>query len=161
MNQMQWYAIQTKPKAEFQVLNNVASRLIEQGEEVYLPTEAKAKSKLPLFSRYVFVKHNDAGFHKIKYTPGVKDYVRFGQYPTPIPTSEIELVKKVEAHFNQVGLLDSYLVKGSKVKIVKGVLAGREGILTQDQQGKKVAIQLGSLGQSVLLQVPVSDVVTI
>ncbi|WP_448547741.1 transcription termination/antitermination protein NusG [Thalassotalea fusca] len=162
MSQMQWYAIRTKPKAEIKVFQQAERKLSEVGgSQAYLPMEDKGEMLQPLFKGYVFVKHDDSGFHALKYTPGVRDYVRFSQFPTPIPEQEIELVKKMEAHFNHVALIDSCLVKGSRVKVIRGILAGREGILSQDQKGKKIAIQLFSIGKSAVLQVSGSDVVAI
>jgi transcription antitermination factor NusG len=158
-----WYAIQTKTNAEVQVL-----RIIENDEnntladiEAYLPITTIQNKVSPLFKGYIFVKHNVNGFHKMRYQPGVKGYVKFSMYPSVIPENQMVLMEKIEANFNNVKTVLSHLIKGAKVKIIKGALAGREGILTQDAQGKKIALAIEHLGHSLLINMPADDVITI
>lgn len=158
-----WYAIETKVKAELQVLrlieNNTDNSLTDI--DVYLPTTRIKNIITPIFQGYIFVKHNENGFHKMRYQPGVKNYVKFSLYPSVIPENQIEIMSKVEANFNNVITVMSYLVKGSKVKIIKGVLAGREAILTQDARGQKIAVAIKKLGHSLLITIPASDVIAL
>ncbi|MFT5758694.1 MAG: transcription antitermination factor NusG [Alteromonadaceae bacterium] len=158
-----WYAIETKVKAEQKVLqliqNNENNNLVDI--EAYLPITTIKNKISPLFKGYIFVKHNDDGFHKMRYQPGVKGYVKFSMYPSIIPESQMALMEKVEANFNNVKTMLSHLVKGDKIKIIKGVLAGREGILTQDAEGKKIALAIRHLGNSLLIKVPTTDVIAI
>ena len=99
-----WYAIQTKVKAEQQVLqliqNNENNKLADI--EAYLPMNTVKKNITPLFKGYIFVKHNENGFHKMRYQPGVKNYVKFSLYPSVIPENQIVLMVKIEANFNNV-----------------------------------------------------------
>ncbi|WP_170940522.1 transcription termination/antitermination NusG family protein [Pseudoalteromonas sp. NBT06-2] len=158
-----WYAVQTKIKSEQLVCQRIEidkeKGVIEV--EVYLPLIKENNNFKPLFNGYIFVKHTQDEIHKIRYLPGVKDYVRFGLYPTSIPENQISLMEKIESSFNDVTTVDSYLVKGCKVQIIKGVLAGRKGVLTETTKNKKIAIAIDNFGKSVLISMPVTDVVEI
>lgn len=161
--QSQWYVLQTKPNTEISL-----SELINSNTEAdiwnihcYLPTLKQGAKTLPMFKGYLFVCHDENGFHQLNYQTGVKCYVRFGGMPSKIRARDIELMHQVEAHFNGVNSVDSYLVKGMRVRITTGVLAGRTGVLMDSPKGKKVALEIENLGRSLLVQVPPSDLLVL
>ena len=151
-----WYVIETKLNSELQVMSHLDAATNLAG---YLPMKVSKNKREPIFKGYVFAKHDLEGFHLMKYKPGVKNYVSFGHYPTSIPKEQIELIISIEENFNQPKVIQSSLVKGQKVKILHGVLAGREGVLSIDASVNTVAIAIETLGQSVLVQLPLSDVI--
>ncbi|WP_299002111.1 transcription termination/antitermination NusG family protein [uncultured Shewanella sp.] len=162
-SQSHWYVLQTKPNAEIGL-----SELIDANTaagiwniQCYLPILKQGAKTLPMFKGYLFVYHDERGFHQLNYQTGVKGYVRFGGMPSQICLRDIELMHQVEAHFNGVNSVDAYLVKGMKVRITTGVLAGRTGVLMDSPKGKKVALEIENLGRSLLVQVPPSDLLVL
>lgn len=151
-----WYAVQTKPKAELGLLQLIKANKSDGKWQIdaYLPMKQTANAQIPLFSGYVFVKHDDSGFHQLQYTTGVKRYVRFGGYPTPIPEKDISLIQLVESHFGQAEFKESYLMAGQPVRIMAGVLNGRTGKLLENACGKRVALEIENLGYSLAVSVP-------
>lgn len=161
---LSWYAISTKPQREFSVVEQINAKKQEYDWRIncYLPQVHQTnQNPQVLFRGYVFVQHDNDGFHRLKYIPGVKEYVRFSEYPSVIPDQDIATIKLVERHFNGVQALSSRLVEGAKVQVVSGVLAGRCGILTETARGKKVALEFAHLGHNLLVQVPTSDLIVL
>ncbi len=151
-----WYAVQTKPNAEIGLLQLIKAKK-DDGKwpiDAYLPLKQTADTPTPLFRGYLFVKHDDSGFHQLQYTTGVKCYVRFGGYPTPVPEKDISLIQLVETHFNQAEFKESYLMAGQPVRIMGGVLNGRTGKLLENASGKRVALEIENLGFSLAVRVP-------
>lgn len=166
-----WYAIYTKHNAE-QILREGIVNYSERNAlnyETYLPLREDVKKwrdrikvrKLPLFRNYLFVKHDDNGFHKIKNMKGFCDYIRLGSMPSTIPLKQMELIKKVVEHQEGEYCQPSKLVKGKKVKICCGDLAGFEGVLLADQSHHTLAIEVKSLQLFLNVNVAITDVALI
>lgn len=161
MNKIKWYAIETNNNAEFTVYQHAIGELVNDEFEVYLPIEEQKKKKLALFKNYIFVKHDEDSYHRMKHKPGVKSYVSLGGNLTAIPEEQIDLVKKVEAHFKDVKMGKMSLIKGDLVRVLSGVLSGTRGVVIEGQTGKKVAIAIGSPEQQISVKLPASDVMTL
>ena len=154
-NKKCWYVVYTHPNAEKKLFNHISNRLLES----YLPLQTikrqwSDRSKtltVPLFKSYVFVCLDYNGLNIVKTLPGFAQYVRFGGYPAVIREQQIELLKVVVDNCNEVDAIATKLVKGDKVKICEGPMKGIEGILVSDQWGKKVAIEIAQLNQSVMI----------
>ena len=167
MNQ-QWYAVYTKSDAEAK-LRDCINRYSKENAlpyEVYLPlrqefrqwSDRKKKVEKALFKNYLFVKHDERGFAKIKKMPGFVSYVQFGKYPSVVPEQDIELIKTVTKHDKAATSKTKTLVKGDKVRIKSGALAEYEGILLKDANGNKVAIRVDNLNQYLQVSVPLSNI---
>lgn len=166
-----WYAIYTKHNAEKTLLACISnySQLNALNYETYLPFRKEIKQwrdrtkvkRLPLFRNYLFVKHDDNAFYKIKTMKGFCDYVRFGLTPSVIPTQQMEIIKKVAEYQADEHCRTSKLIKGKKVKVCRGALSGYEGVLLEDQSKNTLAIEVKSLKLCLNIQVPVTDVVPI
>jgi transcriptional antiterminator RfaH len=171
--QLHWYAIYTKFNSE-QILRECILNYSQRNAlnyETYLPLTKEVKKwrdrvnvkKLPLFKNYLFVKHDDNGFYNIKTMKGFCDYVRFGSTPSTIPLEQMETIKKVVEHQKdeccQPSTLDkSKLVKGEKVKINNGALAGVEGVLLDGAKKNTLAIEIKGLKLYLNVQVAATDV---
>lgn len=163
-----WYAIYTKNNAEKTLLACIShfSQLHALPYETFLPLRNEIKQwrdrtnikKLPLFKNYLFVKHDDNAFHKIKTMKGFCDYVRFGLSPSMIPDQQMEMIKKVAEFQTAEHCQPSKLTKGKKVKICRGALAGYEGVLLENQHKHTVAIEIQSLKLCLNVQMPADDV---
>ena len=139
---LNWYAIYTKHNAE-QALQTCILNFSQSNElnyETYLPLREEKKrwqdrikvTKVPLFKNYLFVKHDDNAFHQIIKMKGVCDYVRFGPQPSKISSEQMEMIQKVVKHQSDIYSPPSKFVKGTKVEITKGALAGYQGVLLED-----------------------------
>jgi transcriptional antiterminator RfaH len=163
-----WYAIYTKYNAEKTLRECIEnySQLNALQYETFLPFRHEIKQwrdrtkvkKLPLFRNYLFVKHDDNAFYKIKTMKGFCDYVRFGLAPSTIPTQQMEMIKKVANFHAGENCHTSHLVKGQKVKICRGSLAGYEGVLRENQHNHTVAIEIKSLKLCLNVHMPADDV---
>lgn len=164
-----WYAIYTKHNAEKTLRECITqySRLNALPYETFLPFRNEVKQwrdrtkvkKLPLFRNYLFVKHDDNAFHQIKTMKGFCDYVRFGLTPSTIPAQQMAMIKKIAEFQTGEHCQTGQLVKGKKVKICRGTLAGFEGTLIENQTKHSVAIEIKSLKLCLNVKMPADDVV--
>lgn len=169
--ELHWYAIYTKRNAE-QTLRECILNYSQRNAlnyETYLPLFEEVKrwrdrnriKKRPLFRNYIFVKHDDNAFYKIKTMKGFCDYIRFGSTPSTIPFQQMDMIKKVVEYQAGKNCQPSKLVKGKQVKVCRGVLSGYEGTLLEDQSKNTLAIEVKSLKLCLNIQIPVTDVVPI
>jgi transcription antitermination factor NusG len=162
-NEKCWYAVYTHANAEQKLLQRLTEGLLDG----YLPSQRVIKqwsdrSKtviVPVFKSYLFVFVDVVGLHRVKMLAGFSHYISFGGYPTVIPQQQIDLMKAVIEQSQGVTIKATKLVSGDKVNIFKGALAGYDGVLTQDQGNKKVALAITKLGQSMLVSVPLDHIV--
>lgn len=165
----QWYAIYTKVNAERKLHDSIVIYSNESQQDItaYLPLTMQTrrwsdrirKRQVPLFSNYLFVKHDRHAFHQIKKMPGFAEYVRFGRYPSIIPESQINMIETILAYQQQLDCIDRRLVRGDKVRISQGPLTDYQGVLMTDAQGSKVAIEVKNLNQCMKVQVPVASLI--
>lgn len=168
---MEWYAVYTIRNAEQKLRNFFDSYCEIKGLEYesFLPmtkevrywSDRKKTVSVPLFKNYLFLKHDENGFSSVKKMPGFTDYVRFGNYPETVPDSQIQLIREVIAMEESVSCKSTGMIKGEKVRIKSGPLADLEGILVKDQENSKVSIEIKSLNQSMLVTVPLSNIVKV
>jgi transcription antitermination factor NusG len=163
-----WYVVYTKRYQEMKLEEYFMSFSSDRslGYQSYLPLTNEVKTwsdrkkviQLPLFSNYLFVKHDESGFNNVKRMPGFVEYVRFGGYPSVIPEEQIFMIKKIlEADKFAMSKTQS-LIKGQRVRIIKGPMEGLEGVLIKDQLNLKVAIELEHLKRSLQVSVPINNI---
>ena len=164
---LNWYALYTKHNAEQTVQECILSfsQSNSLNYETYLPIRKEVKKwgdrmkvvQVPLFKNYLFVKHDDNAFHHIIKMKGVCDYIRFGPKPSKIPKEQMEMIKKViQLQSSQLAPSNKF-VKGKKVEITKGPLAGYSGILLEDQKNNNLSVEIKSLKLFFDVKVPVND----
>src|SRR5258708_1431472 len=128
----QWYAVYTCAQHE----KRVAQQLYAHGVAHYLPLyeavhrwkDRRKLVQLPLFPGYVFVRIPLRDRLDVLRLAGVVRLVGFNGAPTPLPEQEVEGLRRAltegvraEPH--------PYLSVGRRVRITRGPLVGREGIL--------------------------------
>jgi transcription antitermination factor NusG len=160
----QWYAVHTRSRHEFQILE----RLNKNGIEAFLPAverirKWKDRKKIiafPLFPGYLFVH--------IAKTPGeklsvlkIKGVVRLlcsvpGE-PDPVPDDQINSLKRL---IENKEALDPYpyIEEGQRVRIRVGPLSGVEGILVEKLDKHVLVLSVDVLRQGVALTIDASDV---
>jgi transcription antitermination factor NusG len=153
----QWYAIQTRYRAE----RKVKTRLGTKGVEAFLPlleevhrwSDRRKTIEVPLFSGYTFVRVALSAETRlgVLHTEGVMKFVAFGGAAVPIPAKQIEDIQKLLV--NKVPCsLRPFLKAGQRVRIRGGCLDGLEGILEQSE-GKYLVISIECIQRSVAIKI--------
>ena len=152
----QWYALQVKTRHE----RNIAQLLQDKGYDSFCPGSRQQKQwcdrvhefEAPLFPGYVFCRF-DARFRlPILTTPGVRYVVGYGRVPVSIVGDEIDAVRRVAASKLAVEPC-SYLAEGSRVRIVRGALAGLEGVLIKVRSSYRMVLSVSLIQRSVRVEV--------
>ncbi|HCV04131.1 MAG: hypothetical protein CL586_05985 [Alteromonadaceae bacterium] len=166
-NAMSWYAIYTNYKGEA-TLNRTILTLNKQfnlGYETFLPTfltaddgPQRAKNQVPLFERYLFVKHDERGFCRLKNLKGFSSYVCTGSLPAVIPEDQMKTIKHVAMQKAAAQCSPVDYKKGNQVVIKTGKFAGYVGTLLDNMENKDLIVEIKSLSLFVRLSLPVSDV---
>ena len=156
MGHSAWYAIYSKPHKE----NQLHAYLRAQGLESFYPvirtTPANPRSPAvrPYFPRYLFVHIDieELSISTISGAHGASHIVEFDGCLAEVPEQVIQelrqRIQEIEAKNVLAG--HSELKPGDRIQILKGPLAGYEGIFdTQLTGDERVQILLKVLGQSV------------
>jgi len=159
-----WYAAYTNANHEKRVALQVRLRAVEHFLPVYESVrqwkDRRVKLDLPLFPGYVFVRLALRDRLQVLQVPGVVRLVGFIGLPTPLPDEEIESLRlalheglRVEPH--------PYLKVGRRVRITKGPLAGREGILKRWKRDLRVVLSTQLIQRSISVEVDASSVMLV
>ena len=155
-----WYAAYTCSRHE----KSVARQLDERQVQSFLPVyrswrrwaDRRKQIELALFPGYVFVRIALPERLRVLEIPGVVRLVSFNGQPAPLPEHDIEALRNgleqgmyAEAH--------PYLQAGRKVRMVRGPLAGTQGILLRKKDKLRFVISLDVLMRSVAVEVDASD----
>jgi transcriptional antiterminator RfaH len=135
MNNVHWYAVNTKPRQE-----GFAEKMImELGIETFYP---RINEKKGLFPGYLFARYNPMEhFKRIRYTKGVRDIVSYGEYPVPVEDGIIDGIReRIKGDFVQIskGLFN----RGDRVIIREGIFKDLEGIFEDVRDSERVIILL-------------------
>ncbi len=155
-----WYAVYTFARHE----KTVAQQLSIKGVHHYLPlyervsrwNDRSVRIQAPLFPGYVFVHIPAAARVKVLQTAGVVRFVAFNGRPSALPQHEIENLQKYLVARRAEPY--PYLVKGQRVLIRSGALAGLEGIVVRRKGKLRIVIAVDSIRQAVALELEASDV---
>jgi transcription antitermination factor NusG len=159
--QRSWFAVFTRSHHEKRVAQYYAERNIEH----LLPVSRvmrqwshyrKVTLELPLFPNYLFVHISRRERTRAMEVPGALSLVGHSSVPAPLPDAEIESLREglklrdVAPH--------PYLVVGARVRINKGVLSGREGIVLRNKNSCRVVLTLSLIMRSFAVEVDAADV---
>ena len=164
--QHNWFAVYCKYRCEKKVLD----QLLKKDIKAYLPLYTKIrlygtrkrKVELPLISNYVFVKINHTSYVQVLETNHVLNFVTFSNKPIPIPTEEIDLLKRI------VGVPDLDIIttnttyeEGDLVEIISGNLTGLKGLLVEEHGVKNLKVNLNTLQQTLTIIVDRKNIIKI
>jgi transcription antitermination factor NusG len=152
-----WYAAYTIPRYE----KKVHEELIRKQVEVYLPvqkvyrqwTDRVKKTEVPLFPSYIFIKGSESDRQNTLHTKGVLKFVSFDGRPAKVSDRDINSIKRLE---NEEVEVEQGLIEGSKVRIIRGPLAGFEGTLFSKRGKYRFGVHINTIQQSLSLEVPIS-----
>jgi transcriptional antiterminator RfaH len=119
-----WYLVRTKAGAERVAqdnLRNVVDRtLLPMGRMRIRQGDRTIQRVSPIFPSYLFASFSLASTaRRIRYTPGVRDIVRFGDYATVVPDQVIDELM-LRCADGPVDLSKPALIPGSPLEIVGG-----------------------------------------
>jgi transcription antitermination factor NusG len=159
-----WYAAYTSANHEKRVALQVAQRSVQHFLPVYESVrqwkDRRMKLELPLFPGYVFVRLALRDRLRVLQVPGVARLVGFNGVPTSLPDDEIESLRLALAE----GLRAEphpYLKVGRRVRITRGPLAGREGLLKRWKGDLRVVLSIESIQRSISIEVDASSVMPV
>jgi transcription antitermination factor NusG len=156
-----WYAVQTRPRHEKRVAEELRAREMEE----FLPLHhcknrwkngVTADVELPLFPCYLFVRVPLRERVRLLQLPGVVGFAVNSVRPTALAEEDIEALKtlsvicRAEPH--------PFLKIGDRVRIVAGPLMGMEGILTRRKHELRVVLSLDFILRSVAVEVSEFDI---
>lgn len=159
-----WFALQVKCRYERFTANLVS----QKGFEVFAPTYCgdtrprlqKPESELPLFPGYVFARFDVLRRLPILTTPGVYSIVGYGKIPVAIPEDEVLTIRNAVTARMTVEPC-SFLNVGTAVRITRGPLINREGILVENRGGCYVVLSVSTIERSVRVHVHRDDVIAV
>jgi transcription antitermination factor NusG len=156
----QWYALYTNARHE----KVVARQLEDRHVETFLPLyrtwrrwkDRRKQVELALFPSYVFVRIEEDNKLRVLKVPGAVSVVSFNGKMAVLPERDINALRN--ALENQVYAEPCpYLRVGRKVRVVKGPIAGAEGILLRKKDKCRVVISMNALMRSVAVEVDGAD----
>jgi transcriptional antiterminator RfaH len=154
----QWYALYTKPRAEYQVSEALQARNIE----TYLPTipvwraRRRRLEEDPLFACYLFARLDlqQTGFSTVAWTPGLRYVVGSSEgKPTPVPETVVTYIRHREAEVE--GHSPTGLQSGDRIRITEGPFAELDGVFEQHLSGyERAQVLVKVLGRLTRYDVP-------
>jgi len=159
--QLRWYAAYTRANHE----KRVREQLEQKSVESFLPAyetvrrwrDRRMRLQLPLFPGYVFVRMALMDRLRVLQVPSVVRLVGFNGMPTALPDQDIESLRRAlrqqlraEPH--------PYLTIGKRVRILRGPLEGKEGILVRRKANLRVVLSIDLIVRSIVVDVDAVDV---
>jgi len=151
-----WYGVRVR--SNFEQMASTALRA--KGYEEFLPlikvrrrwSDRTKCIDQPLFPGYVFCRFDAARRIPVLEAPGVVGVIAFGKQFASIPEEEIAAVKAM--------LLSSLLVQpypflqsGQKIRIVRGPLAGVEGVVVEIKKEFRLVASVTLLQRSISVEI--------
>jgi transcription antitermination factor NusG len=149
-----WYTIYTFPRFE----KRVCSELNDRHIEAYLPLQKVFRKwsdrikmvEMPLFPSYVFVKTTDADRLKWVSIKGLCKFVSFAGKAAKISDDDIHTIKRLE---NEKLEVECGLIEGSRVRIIRGPLAGLKGVLFSKNGKERFGVRVEAIQETLSLEV--------
>jgi len=159
-----WYVFYTYPKFE----KKVHDCLIKENYESFLPmhwvirqwSDRKKRLYVPLFPNYIFVNTEYARTFEILNNPKVICCVKFNKQPAYLKQKEIDCLKNI-TETDYPFEVSSKLQVGDSIMIIDGPLTGMEGVLAEGRGNHRFAVQVDSLQQSIMVDVPSNCIETL
>jgi transcription antitermination factor NusG len=158
-----WYAVSTRSRQE----KVAANTLQALGISHFLPLQAQKRQwsdrvqtvHAPLFPGYLFVHIDPWSSAKLEVlkAPGVARFVGDHTGPLPVENSEIEDIQNLVRCGVEL-LPYPFLKAGDRVRVVRGALAGVEGVLVRVGSGLRMVISIEVIHRSLAITVSQHDV---
>lgn len=138
-----WYVLQSKPRKEFALYDQVLARRIECyfPQVQVVPVNPRSARVRPFFPGYMFVRVdlNAVGLSALRWLPFARGLVGFDGEPAAAPDGLVGALKERVAIINSGGGLQlNGLEPGQKVRVTEGPFRGYEGVFDArlDEDGR-------------------------
>lgn len=159
-NRTSWYALYTAARHEKVVAKQLEQRRIETFLPLYRSwhrwKDRRKLVELALFPSYVFVRIGTRERLRVLQVPGAVSLVTFNGEPAPLPEQEINTLREGLEH-EVYAEPHRYLRVGRRVRVMRGPMAGIEGILSRKKDKYRVVISIEALMRSVAVEVDSTD----
>ena len=147
-----WYAIRVKANREHVTKLSLAGRGYETFLPLYSAIHSEASRPKPLFPGYVFSRFDSRQRLPVVTSPGVVSIVGFGGTLAPLDEAEVAAIRSMV--MSKAPLYPwPFLKEGQRVRVVKGALAGLEGIVSRSPRGWRVVASITLLQRSVAVEI--------
>ena len=161
-SQARWYAVYTRANHESRVADQFAGRGVEhflpQYESVRRWKDRKVQLQMPLFPGYLFVHMATQERLRVLQVPGVVRLVGFHGSPTALPEEDMNRIReflgqgwRAEPH--------PYLAVGRRARVVRGPLAGMEGIVVRRKNRSRLVLSFDLIQRSMAIEMHETDLV--
>jgi transcription antitermination factor NusG len=161
-DRLRWFAAYTCPRHEKYVRRQLEERHIEAFLPLYRSTrrwkDRRKQVEFALFPGYIFVRIPEHERLRVLELPGVVRFVCFNGKLAALQDEEIETLRSGLER----GILAEphpFLRVGRRVRVVRGPVAGLEGVLLRKKDKLRIVVSLQTIMQSVALEVDAADVV--
>lgn len=158
-----WYVIQTRPKNEKKVFEQISRKDIE----VFLPliqtvrywSDRKKKLMVPLFPGYVFVNtFKEERISAISNTYGALRYVMYQKRPAVITNDEIKNIKLSLQSPEKIRIEETKISEGDLVEITGGIFRGLTGYINEIRGNYKLIVNISELNSTFSVQLSNSEI---
>ena len=148
-----WFVLQTKPRKEKIVLQQIEQKKIEVYspfiEKIRIWSDRKKKIQVPLFSGYVFIHGNENERIKaITDTIGAMKYIYFQKRPAVVSDMEIEIIKQALLSPEKISIEEKRIKKGDLIVVSHGLFKGMKGYVNEFRGKYKLTVNLEELSYS-------------
>jgi transcription antitermination factor NusG len=161
MAQVHWYATYTCANHEKQVAAQLQSRALECFLPLYRSVrrwkDRRVTLDLPLFPGYLFVRLALRDRLRVLQIPSVVHLVSFSGQPMSIPDDEMDCLRRGLSH-SLCAEPHPFLTAGRRVSIIRGPLAGCEGILQRRKNNFRFVISIDLIRSACAVDVDAADV---
>jgi transcription antitermination factor NusG len=151
-----WFALQVRPACEQMASSILSSKGYEQYLPLHIPRGGKVRARkcapLPLFPGYLFCRFNASANAPIVTTPGVIRIVGIGKTPVAIKDEEIADIRALE-RCDQTVRPFPFLKIGDPVRVVRGPLAGVQGLLVNVKNSYQFVVSIDLLCRSIAIDI--------
>lgn len=153
-----WFAVHTRSKSE----KFVQRMLSKKGIHAYLPLQKLMRRyarstrlvEKPLINSYVFVKIVKNQYVPVLETENVAGFVKFSKNMIAIPEEEMDILRRITLEDGlEVEAVPSQFAEGDAVEIAAGNLMGMKGHIVKLEGKRKMQVELGYLGYSLLITI--------
>jgi transcription antitermination factor NusG len=162
-NEFNWYAVYIKSRAEKKAQSDL--QFIEI--ETFLPLQRKLRQwsdrkkwvEMPLIPGYLFVKISSKEHDQVLQSNNIVSYVRFEGKAAVIPENQIEYLKlMLRKDHSEIEITQENLAPGQLIEVISGPMIGLQGKLIKINGKNKLAVELGQIGYSALVEISPNDI---
>lgn len=152
LSERRWFAVRTASKHEKAAVRELRRRGIEAyiplRERTYRYVSKEVVRELPLLTGYVFVNVHRGEERAVVSCQYVADFVRLGRARYRVKPSEMDLLRRIstDRELDWVMVENAFdFAAGTTVEIIRGPLAGTQGVYLDKRNKKTFLIALGSI----------------